>query len=349
MLSSLFASRLYRADQKSFMLYPEQTLPGFLEKNTVPEDRARAIPLLRELLETGDPSILERDALGVCRFHGGMRSAPDLDAALDRLAQQEHWAAAVSKDRHAVLDLFEAVFQHHAFTGRSGTMYAYEGLGSIYWHMVAKLLLAVQGITFAAAREGRPAPLSDALLSAYLRIRGGLGFEKTVTEYGAFPTDPYSHTPARAGARQPGMTGQVKEAILSRMGELGIEVRAGIVTFRPQILDRAEFLAEPGTYRWYDVHGQSRSLEIPAGALAFSYCQVPVIYHLHTGEGWIRLTAADGAVSINSGNELDGPTSQSLFARDGHVSLIEVGVPETALRMGDTVPQTREHPQVSVA
>ena len=40
-----------------------------------------------------------------------------------------------------------------------------------------------------------------------------MGFKKTESpaEYGAFPDDPYSHTPSFGGARQPGMTGQVKE------------------------------------------------------------------------------------------------------------------------------------------
>ena len=43
-----------------------------------------------------------------------------------------------------LLTIFEEVFNHKAFTGRSGTFFGYEGLGSIYWHMVSKLLLAVQ-------------------------------------------------------------------------------------------------------------------------------------------------------------------------------------------------------------
>ena len=46
--------------------------------------------------------------------------------------------------------------------------------------------------------------------------------------YGAFPTDPYSHTPAGKGAQQPGMTGQVKEDVISRFGELGVEVKNGV-------------------------------------------------------------------------------------------------------------------------
>ena len=51
--------------------------------------------------------------------------------------------------------------------------------------------------------------------------------------YGAFPTDPYSHTPSFAGARQPGMTGQVKEDFLARLGELGAQVVAGRLRLGP--------------------------------------------------------------------------------------------------------------------
>lgn len=52
----------------------------------------------------------------------------------------------VATDSDAVLQIFEDVFNHKAFTGRSGTFYGYEGLGSIYWHMVSKLHLAVMEV-----------------------------------------------------------------------------------------------------------------------------------------------------------------------------------------------------------
>ena len=47
------------------------------------------------------------------------------------------------------------------------------------------------------------------------------GIQQDGREYGAFPTDPYSHTPAHAGAQQPGMTGQVKEELLTRPARVG--------------------------------------------------------------------------------------------------------------------------------
>jgi hypothetical protein len=75
------------------------------------------------------------------------------------------------------------------------------------------LLLAVQEI-FWADRESTSAgnsAISHKLRETYYRVREGLGFNKSPLHYGAFPTDPYSHTPGHSGAQQPGMTGQVKE------------------------------------------------------------------------------------------------------------------------------------------
>ena len=332
LLSALFDSGMYKENERSFLLYPERALPGFLERNVVPENGVLSIPLLRGLLEAGEKSIIERDTLGAYRFHGDFRNALDLACALDRLACGTRWANRVSKDRSAVLELFEEVFDHRSFTGRSGRMYGYEGLGCIYWHMVAKLLLAVQEIALRAVREGEPAHLVDALAGFYYRVRSGLGFEKTPAEYGAFPTDPYSHTPPHGGAQQPGMTGQVKEEILTRFGELGVMVEDGVVSFRPALLKRAEFLRDGGTYRFFDLDGEPRSIDVPAGRLAFSFCQVPVIYEPTGGEAWIRVTESDGSSRMIQGRTLDAAGSRAIFDRLGRVSRIDVGVPEPFLR-----------------
>ena len=71
-------------------------------------------------------------------------------------------------------------------------------------------------------------------------MRSGLGYRKSAADYGAFPADAYSHTPGEGGAQQPGMTGQVKEEILTRWGELGLRVRDGRIQFDPVLLDEAE-------------------------------------------------------------------------------------------------------------
>ena len=90
-------------------------------------------------------------------------------------------------------------------------MFGFEGLGCIYWHMVSKLLLAVQESFFHAVDDDADKSIQHRLGGLYYRVRHGIGFNKDPAQYGAFPTDPYSHTPKHAGAQQPGMTGQVRK------------------------------------------------------------------------------------------------------------------------------------------
>lgn len=330
-LERLFASALYRHSQRSFLLYPRQERPGFLARNVVPAERVAAIPLLTAQLEAGERALIARDAVGVHRFAGDLRSARDLAAALDALARQPAWRDAIAADRAAVLALFEEVFRHRSYTGRSGVMYGYEGIGCIYWHMVAKLLLAVQENVLRAEREGLPAPLQADLKRMYFRVRAGLGYEKSVGEYGAFPSDPYSHTPSEGGAQQPGMTGQVKEEILTRRGELGIRVEAGELRFAPPLLRAEEFLAEGADFAYVDVQGRGRRLSLFPGSLAFTLCQVPVVYERTTAAPRIRIAFVDGSAQEMRGNRLGPALTASLFARDGRIERLVVGVEDSAL------------------
>ncbi len=331
LLERLFTSSLYREDQRSFLLYPDRTLPGFLEKNAVPPERVALVPILKDMLDARDTTIVGVDASGVCRFHPDLRNGDDLEAELDRLSASPEWSKRVARDRAAVMELFEAVFNHRSYTGRSGTMYSYEGIGCVYWHMVAKLLLAVQEVAVRAQDDGSSAETRARLAELYYRIRSGFGFEKTPGEYGAFPTDPYSHTPRHGGAKQPGMTGQVKEEILTRFGELGIEVEEGMIRFRPVLLRPSEFLTEPDDFPFLDVHGQERAVELKADSLAFTYCQVPVVYERADGDGWIRVIFSDGGTQGYRGDRLDEETSRAIFDRSGRVVRLHVGVPDRML------------------
>ncbi len=231
LLSEMFRSRLYRPDQRSFMLYPVKDLPGFLQKNIIPADAVRRSPLLSAMIEAGENSIIACDADNAYRFNGSFQNSGWVKEALSRLATERRWENLVASHGPEVLKLYDDVFDHDSFTGRSGTMYAYEGIGCIYWHMVSKLLLAVQECFWRAIEENAPNAEIEALADIYYRVRAGLEFNKTASEYGAFPTDPYSHTPLGGGARQPGMTGRVKEEILTRLGEWGLRVRGGPICF----------------------------------------------------------------------------------------------------------------------
>ena len=197
-------------------------------------------------------------------------------------------------------------------------MFAFEGLGSIYWHMIAKLLLAVQELH---AREFRRDPDSAAarqLADDYAAIRLGLGFTKDASSYGAFPTDPYSHTPRHRGAQQPGMTGQVKEEILTRLGELGVFVCGGLVSFEPALLNRAEFFDCPHCFEYIDIGGTVRTWQLGPQTLAFTLCQVPVCYLLG-GQPSITAEWDDGTTTAHAGSVLPPAPSRELFARSGRI------------------------------
>ena len=332
-LTSLRHSRLYRADQHSYVLYPDRDLPGFLSKNRIPSERVQDSALLTALITQGDTRVVVRDENGDVRFHGSFRNAKSVRRALADIGREDAWAALVEAEADDVAALFEEVFDHASFTGRSGTFFAYEGLGSIYWHMVSKLLLAVQEC-YRRAREAGEGPERVAALAAvYDDVRAGLGFHKSPAEFGAFPTDPYSHTPAHAGAQQPGMTGQVKEDVLARWGELGVEVRGGTLGFEPTLLWRAEFLDDTAAVTARGVGGPV-PLNLERGTLAFTFCQVPVVYRLADADPGVAVTMRDGEERTFAGAFLDPGTSREVFERTGTVERIEVTVPASDLRGG---------------
>ncbi|NNF60688.1 MAG: hypothetical protein HKN06_05065 [Gammaproteobacteria bacterium] len=329
-LEALFASELFRADQQSFLLYPDRDLPDFLEKNSVPAAAVESVPLLQQMLDRDDRRIIERDAAGTYRFNADFQNVADLDAALDELTAD--YGNAVATARAPLQELYEQVFDHQSFTGRSGGMFGFEGLGSIYWHMVSKLLVAAQEVYFTAREQDDDDAACRQLADLYYRIRAGIGFNKTPAEYGAFPTDPYSHTPKHAGAQQPGMTGQVKEEILTRFGELGVRVRDGAVEFDPALLRSREFLDSPQPYRFLDVDGTWQELTVHAHGLAFSWCQVPVVYTLDdNATPSITLIRDDGKSDKLDELALPAPIAQEVFRRTGRIRQINLTLTRSQL------------------
>jgi hypothetical protein len=322
LLTALRASPLYRPDQHSYLLYPDRELPIFLDKNVVPRSAVRESALLRKLLADGDRSLIVRDVRGGVHFNGDFRNKSDLAAALDRL-EESRYSDLVRQEREQVLGVFEAVFDHRSYTGRSGTFFGYEGLGCIYWHMVSKLLLAVQKTVFRARDMGADAGVVGDLVAAYYDIRAGLGTNKSAAEYGAFPTDPYSHTPGDGGAKQPGMTGQVKEDILCRWGELGVRIVDSRIAIDPILLRCSEFLSEPSTFEYGDLGGERRTIDLEPGSLAFTYCQTPFIYRRALDTA-IRVVRSDGVLASNEGNTIDAETSAAILTRSGAVGRVEV-------------------------
>lgn len=324
-LESLYETDLYRDDQKSFILYPDRQLPSFLDKNCISQAQFDLFPAVQSLLGSTDNSILEQDVEGNYRFNATLINSAELDEKFDHFVSVNGVnAEAIRSD---LQELYEQVFNHKEFTGRSGGMFGFEGLGSIYWHMVSKLLLTAQEAYLNAEEEGCDTDILKRLGQVYYRIREGIGFNKKPTEYGAFPTDPYSHTPKHAGAQQPGMTGQVKEEVLTRFGELGLQVKNGQVHIKPSLLRSKEFLIEPEPFTFIDKFGNNQTLEVPASGLGFTWCQIPFVYILaEASQPSIDINYRDGTDQRLETLVLSPDISDEIFKHTGKINRITLNL-----------------------
>lgn len=323
-LDALKNSALFREDQYSYLLYPNKQLKGFLERNSIPENLVQQSALLQNLVSEKNTQIIEKDVLGNYHFNGNFKNAGDLEIGLDTLKIE-------NQEKTLILGIFEEVFNHKEFTGRSGTFYGYEGLGSIYWHMVSKLLLAVMEVCQKAINENASPETVGRLLEHFYEINAGIGVHKSPELYGAFPTDAYSHTPFGKGAQQPGMTGQVKEDLLSRFGELGIVVKDGRLQFKPDLLRKEEFLTEEKTIEYFDVKSNISSLKLPENALFFTKCEVPVIYEISENES-VEIFNEQYEAKIENSLTINQEDSENIFKRNGKISLIKVKIRKEQLK-----------------
>jgi len=321
-LNSLKWSSLFRRDQYSYLLYPDRQLPLFSQKNNIPAGKVQESKLLSLLVAGSDLSIIRKDDLGNYHFNGTFRNAEVLEKALNQL-EEAKYGALVAEEKAKILQIYEELFDHQSFTGRSGTFYGYEGLGSIYWHMVSKLLLAAQECYFQGVYEGADPVVTGKIKDHYFEIKAGIGLNKSPELYGAFPTDAYSHTPGHAGAQQPGMTGQVKEDFISRMREVGIHIQDGEIKFQSSLLHPAELLKQENSFEYFNLKGEKQYIVLKPGQLGFTICQVPVIYAV-SGDDKISITFADGKLEHITGHALNHQVSNKVFQRTGEIARIEV-------------------------
>ena len=191
--------------------------------------------------------------------------------------------------------------------------------------MVSKLVLAVQEVCLKAIDTKDDPALIGKLFDHYYEINEGIGVHKSPELYGAFPTDPYSHTPAGKGAQQPGMTGQVKEDIIGRFGELGVFVKEGKLQFNPELLRKEEFLKDGEIFRYTDINQKARELVLPKNTLCFTYCQIPIIYKLSEKES-INIKLSNGESLHVDGLSIDLKLSKQIFMRDGSIEHIQVEI-----------------------
>jgi hypothetical protein len=191
--------------------------------------------------------------------------------------------------------------------------------------MVSKLLLAAFETTKQAIDENNAPEIIGKLFDHYFEINAGIGAHKSPELYGAFPTDPYSHTPGGKGAQQPGMTGQVKEDILCRFGELGVRVTDGVLGFDAGILKASEFLQEAENFSYVGVDQEKQNIALEKDSLAFTICQVPIVYK-KASESSTSVEFFDDTTKMFDANTLDKETTKHVFERTHKIKQITVFV-----------------------
>ena len=323
-LNTLYKSDLYEKEQNSFMLYPRKKLKRFLEKNIIPDQIVRESALFKALIKLKNTDIIYKDSSEKYRFSDDLINSNCLKKKLSDLVKIEQIKEDVENGGDEVIKHYIEIFDHQNYTGRSGTMYAYEGIGSIYWHMVSKLLLATQELFFHAIAIKEKLSIIKNLGVLYYKIRSGLSSGKTPEEYGAFPYDPYSHTPYNRGAQQPGMTGQVKEEIITRMGELGCKVKNQKLVFNPKLLKKSEFLEKNSTISYVDIDGGVCQEKLMPNQLGFTYCQVLIIYQLTNEESSVLIEYKDKKTKKLKSVEIPRNDSNEIFNRSGRIQKITV-------------------------
>jgi hypothetical protein len=264
-------------------LYPKHMTVPFFQKNSF------TAPF------TADGLVVCQDKNGTLHFNAALTEQKALQKALG--------ASAYDKEQQKfLLEKYESLFGHQRFTGRSQVMYKYEGIGCIYWHQNAKLALAILELAIANRMDRSKA---QTVLDTYRKVTGNFLYRKDSTACQAIPIEPYSHSSFDGKSQQPGMTGQVKESVLMRRGELGIIVENGCLRFDPWFVKPDEFDEK--------------------GRLSFTVCGIPVRYIPgDIMEGYTDIHYSGGEKERVSGLVLPESISQAVFFRENGITGIDV-------------------------
>jgi len=109
------------------------------------------------------------------------------------------------------------------------------------------------------------------------------------------------------------------------MREVGVVVEAGRVRFGTSLLNYDEFHDCNGQFTYIAVSSRSESVDLTANQLAFTFCQVPVIYTL-AEYNETEVVFYDGRVLRVEGTALDHQCSNMIFNRSGEIKQINVSV-----------------------
>ncbi len=261
-------------------LYPIKTTTKFFDKNILSKEY-RVID-----------EIVEIDSGGNLRFKADITTELVL---LERCAKK----MLSELETQRLCKEYERLFGHKKFNGRSDVIYKFEGIGCAYWHQNAKFALGVLETAQSAHASGED--ISE-IYRQYHKILDGFIYRKTPAECGAFPTEPYSHTSYSRKSEQPGMTGQVKESIIMRRGELGVSVTDGRISFSPEFIRQGEFTGNN---------------EVVLSCYGVEFC------YKHSDKKCVIAHTTNGTQEQQS-MKLSKELSSGIFERSGYVQKVEI-------------------------
>ncbi len=91
------------------------------------------------------------------------------------------------------------------------------------------------------------------------------------------------------------------------------------------LFDRKEFLSNSKVFSYWGVEMRLEQLELKAGSIAYTICQVPIILQA-SKEKCITITFTDGSIYKIEGHTLDPVNSNHIFQRSGVVHHLTVGI-----------------------
>jgi len=76
-------------------------------------------------------------------------------------------------------------------------------------------------------------------------------------------------------------------------------------------------------FTYLDVTGKKQEIALEAGSLAYTFCQVPIVYRSSSVQK-MQVAFADGKCLDMAGTKLNTELSQHIFQRDGDIKQITV-------------------------
>ena len=221
---ALKASALYRPDQHSYMLYPNRPSRASSTRTTWRRPTKQGSKLFHAMVEAGNRDIVTRDCDGGFHFHGNfnkgmaLRRCPAaLPARAQPLVERRAGAVEARSTRASSTTRPSPAAPARSSATRASAASTGTWCRSCAWPRLKSYEAAVA--------QSEPAEVVGRLAEITSSQRG----HRRAQESGrlrCLPDRSRTRTPRAAGAQQPGMTGQVKEDLLCRFGELGVRVSA---------------------------------------------------------------------------------------------------------------------------